>query len=621
MPPYIIAHMKIISLLKKTKQVKRNVNIYLTNTLGSSEDMEIEMLGPLAQEIKQTSKIKNTTPIMVVIGNPPWSAINKTKLDDRFIKEKMESYKKKKVIGTHSLEDPYVKFIRFAQHKIEENGSGIVGMIVNNSFLKGIGFENMRIDLARAFDKIMIYNLHGNPKIDKHDENIFDITTSNTIIIMIKFPKELRLNNGNCVIEYDEIKGTRSKKFVALKNKNNNWKKIYPENTGQFLFIPHKADKIYEKWMSLDQIFSKRFTGSNTHRDNFVVAFDKDTLESRIIDFLDSSISDQELVDKYDLNPDLDKINKIRTKARREGLKKDLIRDYSYRPYDCRIAYFSQHIMGARRAQYDDVKDVLSICVPSSSGSDPWSAVHITKGMADIKFCEFTIPSYMFPLKLKAQTSYETKIDDIEYDNSLLKHDYNFTDKFVRCVVRKYNNGVTGEDVFYYIYGILHSPLYRKKYTQYLKREFPRIPFINNIDNEHGDSKLLLKISSLGKELANYHRMTKTVQIPNNKIEWSKNKTMIKKIDPTRDGDVVSVRFMDYTISNIPHNIWDYNIGGRNVLSHVIDRFMSKNDINLADRQHFLNVCGSISKTIEIQSKLDTLLYDRLFKKRNGKVL
>lgn len=619
-PPYIIAHMKILSVLKKINQQKQNVSIYLTNTLGSSEDIEIDLLGALAQEVKAASETKNKTRIMVVIGNPPWSAINKTKLDDGFIDEMMNSYKKIKVPGMHSLGDPYVKFIRFAQHKIEQNGSGIVGMIVNNSFLSDMGFEGMRRDLASAFDKIMIYNLHGNSKMNKHDENVFDITKSNAIVIMIKLPNELCTKNSTCSIEYDEIKGARTKKFEALKNGKNNWKSIHPENTFKFLFIPHKEDKTYEKWIPLDQIFYEHFTGSNTHRDDFATAFDKETIKDRINDFASRFITDEDLISKYELKPnwELKDIRKHRLKVRHEGFKADLVREYSYRPFDFRIAYFSKYVMGARRSSYNDVKDTLSICVPTSSNSEPWSSVHIAKGMADIKFCEYKAPSHMFPLRLKTQHGYGTKIVDGGYDDTPMKFNYNFSERFIHFLKRKYNNNVNGEDVFYYIYGILHSTLYRKKYTEYLQQGFPRIPFINNVDNESGDLALLVKISKLGKDLVNYHRMTKTVLLPNSRIKWIVNDVEINKTLVSIDHDMVNVRFQNYTIINIPQNIWNYDIGSRKVLKEIIKSYRLKHKIKLAERQHFLNVCGSIAKTIEIQKTLDDILSDKLSENFTG---
>lgn len=607
--------MKVLSLLKKLGQ-NQKASIYLTNTLGSSEDIEVDLLGALAHEVKRASETKRKTPIMVVIGNPPWSAVNKTRLDGGFISDKMGAYSQISVPGMHSLGDPYVKFIRFAQHKIEQNGSGIVGMIVNNSFLSDMGFEGMRRNLASVFDKIMIYNLHGNVKTEKDDENVFDITTANTIVIMIKLPRELSSENTTCAIEYDEIKGSRADKFRALKSGKNDWSVIHPENTSKFLFVPHKEDKTYERWIALDHIFHQHFTGCNTHRDSFVTAFDGETIKDRIEDFVSEYITDEELTEKYGLRPnwELGDIKKHRVKARHEGFRADLVREYSYRPFDLRVAYFSNHVMGARRSQYNDVRDILSICVPRSSNSEPWSAVHIAHGMADIKFCEYKIPSHMFPLRLRSQHGYGTKISSDGHGGEDARFDYNFSARFIHFLARKYKNKVGGEDVFYYIYAVLHSQIYRRRYTGSLRHGFPRIPFVNNRDDEYGDVELLLKVSKLGKELIDYHTMAKTTQMPNSRIEWIKNDTEISKTREQNDGRVVTVRFRDYTVTNIPIDIWNYDIGSRMVLKKVIKGFKLKSKIALVDRQHFLHVCGSIARTIAIQKKLDVLLREKLSK-------
>lgn len=605
--------MKILSVLKRIKHRGQGVCIYLTNTLGSSEDIEIDMLGALAQEAKRASEAKSKTRIMVVIGNPPWSAINKAKLDDRFIKEKMDAYRGIKVTGMHSLGDPYVKFIRFAQHKIEQNGSGVVGMIVNNSFLADMGFEGMRRELARVFDKIMVYNLHGSPKIDRDDENVFDITVPNAIVIMIKLPKELRTEGVTCSIEYDEVRGTRAEKFDALRHGKNDWKPLHPEDTEQFLFVPHKVDRTYEGWMRLDEIFRERFTGSNTHRDRFATAFDKETIRERIGDFVSAYVTDVELMAKYGLKSKKDwEIKNQRAKARHEGLREDLIREYSYRPFDLRLAYFSDHVMGARRGNYDDVGDTLSICVPRSSHSDPWSAVHMSRGMADIKFCEYKIPSHMFPLKMRSQRGYGTRLIDGEHGDEGKKFDYNFSETFIHFFSRKYDGGVSGEDAFYYIYGVLHTPAYRERYGGYLRQGFPRIPFINIVDDERGDSKLLVEVARLGRELANYHTMTKTTRPSDSKIKWAHSDTEVSKTQVSDDGGTVRARFGKYVVTGIPWDVWNYDIGSRKVLKEVIKRLRLKGSVGLEDRQHFLSVCGAIAKTMEIQHDLNGLLVGRL---------
>ena len=616
-PPYIIAHMKVISLLKKHNHDTHNVNIYLTNTLGSAEDMDIDILGALAQEVKKSSTTKSKTPIMVVIGNPPWSAINKTKLDTKFINDKMYTYKTVSVPGTHSLADPYVMFMRFAQYKIEQNGSGVVGMIVNNSFLNKEGFESMRRALAQAFDKIMIYNLHGNSKINRDDSNIFDITTPNTIIILVKLPKELQPDVKICTISYDEIFGSRQSKFKSLQSGKNHWKTLHPENTKQFLFIPYQENKLYEKGFSLDQIFLESFTGSNTHRDGFVVALNKKTIENRIMDFIDAYISDEELLSKYDFGSKFN-LRKSRAQAKREGFQEKLIRSYAYRPFDFRYAYFSKHIMGARREQYDDVVGTLSICAPKLSDSDPWTAIHIAKGMADLKFCEYKTPTHMFPLKLPSQSSYGTQLDGNNSNSDSKLGVCNFTDNFIHFIARKYGNEITGESIFYYIYGILHSPLYRIKYSQYLKQSFPKIPFFDKYNSSSGDVSLLLKISKYGQELVNYHTMTKTIKLSYDRIEWIHSNTEYKKTMVVDNGEMVNVSFKNYTVKNIPSNIWNYSIGSRIILKEIINkRFLKKSEIKLTDKQYFLKVCGNIAKTIKIQQSIDQLLETNLSKRGN----
>ena len=224
MAPYAVGHLKMSFLLEELGyrlQKDDRVKLYLTNTLEMEELAQTELPGmvSLSEESHLAGKVKKEQPILVILGNPPYSVSSVNKSD--FIEQEMELYKEdvREEKNIQPLSDDYIKFIRFAHWKIDRDGKGIIGMITNNSYLSGLIHRGMRKRLLDSFDEIYILNLHGNSRIGEKcpdgskDENVFDIQQGVSIVLFIK--KEQK--GKACKVFYQDVYGLRENKYDLFK--------------------------------------------------------------------------------------------------------------------------------------------------------------------------------------------------------------------------------------------------------------------------------------------------------------------------------------------------------------------------------------------------------------------
>lgn len=272
MAPYTIAHLKLAMTLRESgyEKFSKRLGIYLTNSLEEANEDDNSLFGPgvtgsIAQEALDASEIKNRKPIMVVLGNPPYSVSSSNK--GEWIQNLIVDYKKDLNEKKINLDDDYIKFIRFAEHFIEKNGNGIVAMITNNSYIDGITHRQMRKHLLETFDDIYILDLHGNslkkevsPDGSK-DENVFDIMQGVTVAIFVRKGNEKK---GLGDVHHSELWGLRDKKYMELGNgtlRNIEWKKINYQSPYYF-FVP----KDFEEQSEYDKGFFSRSCSKTTIR-------------------------------------------------------------------------------------------------------------------------------------------------------------------------------------------------------------------------------------------------------------------------------------------------------------------------------------------------------------------
>ncbi len=478
MAPYTIAHLKLGMAFKQTGFWKfyNRLGIYLTNSLEESVIKDDDLWGgfgfaeSISEESKEASKIKNRAPIMVVIGNPPYSVSSSNK--SKWILDLIKDYKKNLNEQKINLDDDYIKFIRFAEHFIEKNKSGIVAMITNNSFIDGITHRQMRKHLLETFDDIYILDLHGNSKKKEKapdgskDENVFDIQQGVSISIFVRKKSEKkRLGN----VYHSEIFGRREKKFEELTKSDLNsikWKKLdYSEPYYFFVPLNTECESEYYKGFKIDELMTEYNSGIQSKRDNICFPFTFSELK-RIIDCFvqeDNSI--------------------IRTKLslptdgrdwRVEWAKKDLFNNYSiesvlYRPFDIRPTVYtgkSKGFLAYPREKtfrhFINKKNIGFVTVRQQSTFN-FQHILVTENMIESGAISLQTKEwgYIFPLYI--------------YSEDGTKHT-NFNQTIVD-EIEKIVGKTEPEEILDYIYAVLHSPSYRQKYKEFLKIDFPRVPY------------------------------------------------------------------------------------------------------------------------------------------------
>lgn len=499
--PYTITHLKISQAFKEEFEAQLNdnesLNITLTNTLYvSSKEDEINKhsnlfvgMAELTKEFEKAQEIKGKD-ILIITGNPPYSgaSANKGLYEDEvrityglepklaeLTKAEIESLSRyfsnkskdnvktfKSILDRHKLQneknpkwllDDYVKFIRFAESKIEKQGGGIFAFISNNAFLDNPTFRGMRYHLLRTFDKIYILDLHGNtrkkettPSGDK-DDNVFDIMQGVSINIFIKTTKDS--SNLATIYHYD-LYGKRKDKYEFLYSNTLDsiqWQILTPQNPF-YLFIPQNESlRIeYDKGWSVKDIFKVSGVGICSKRDKIVFHNSKESLKSMLHDFITKP--KDELYKIYDIGED-SRDWKLESAIEAIRENKDNLDEFiklcHYRPFDIRWTYY---INKSRAFMAYPVYDVFQHFLQDSN--DMW----------------------------------------VE----------NFTQEFRAFIDSKYNEHFSPEQILGYIYAVLFHKDYREKYLDFLKIDFPKIPFAESKEK-------FLALSDLGLELLDTHLM------------------------------------------------------------------------------------------------------------------
>lgn len=289
MAPYTIAHLKLD--MEIGVQSDKRFRVFLTNSLEEASSDAGTLFGSyLAQEANEASIIKNETPVMIVMGNPPYSVSSNNK--GEWIMNLLSDYKKNLNECKINLDDDYIKFIRLAQYYVERNGEGIVAYISNNSFIDGITHRQMRSELMRVFDDIYILDLHGNSRKQEvcpdgsKDENVFGIMQGVSINIFVK--KSAKSKEPAVVHHYD-LYGTRAHKYEYLRGHNLQsveWSTLNLQKPMNF-FVPKDfgAQSEYNKGFKIDELMKINVSGFQTKRDSITIQQREDDLNVVLRDF------------------------------------------------------------------------------------------------------------------------------------------------------------------------------------------------------------------------------------------------------------------------------------------------------------------------------------------------
>jgi len=485
------------------------------------------------------------------------------------------------------LQDDYVKFIRFAQWKIDKSGKGVVGFITNHSYLDNPTFRGMRESLFNSFNRIYILNLHGNAlKKEKcpdgsKDENVFDIKQGVAIALFIKnddFPDKK--------VFYADLYGLRGDKYSWLDRHTVNstkWQVIKPVSPFYF-FIPKNNELLeeYEKYRKITDIFPVNSVGIVTSRDNFVIDFDKETLKQRIGEFRNNEISDEYIRSKFKLKDKKNwKLADVRRNVMKNGDWENFITKILYRPFDTRWIFYDDEVIerSRREVMKHMLKENLGLIINRQIRMDKIQHFLATNLSADLHVLETANASaYLCPLYLYS--------DD--------KKTPNFTPEFFKFISEKYGREISPEKIFYYIYAVLHSPTYRKKYEEFLRYDFPRIPFVD-------DYEKFKQLSEFGKELVELYLMKKKLPVHTKFDVQGSN--VVEKVG--YENGRVFINDTQY-FDGIPSEVWDFYIGGYQVLDKWL-KSRKNRKLGSRDIEHFLQIVEIIKQTIEIMNKIDKL--------------
>jgi hypothetical protein len=549
MTPYIIAHLKVSIALRETgfkyfnetKAGKTRLRVYLTNSLEQSgPQQELSSFGfaeSIAEEAKEADKIKNETPIMVVIGNPPYSvsSSNKGKWITNLVKDYKSDLNERNI---QPLSDDYIKFLRFAEHFIEKNGSGIVAMITNNSFLDGRIHRQMRKHLLETFDEIYILDLHGNSKKKEKapdggkDENVFDIQQGVSINIFVRKTGEKK---GPGTVYHAEVFGERENKFKILDESDIGtikWQKLNYKEPYYFFVLKNLRSEESEPLFSLLDLFNNYSIG--------IVFGDKQKFLSFVpSDYLDDTI----LVGAF----------------------------------DNRYTKYSKELQRARQKTMDHLfynKDNIALLVAKQSKNN---LVFVSNQI--VSKHALTDSTYTLPLYLYAED--RSKVPNLK--------------KEIVDEIEKIVGKVLPEDIFDYVYAALHSPSYREKYKEFLKIDFPRVPYPK-------DKKSFNELVAFGAELRSLHL-----------LESPKINQFITTYPIAGSDTVEKLTYKDGKVfinteqyfGNVPEVAWNFYIGGyqpaQKWLKDRKGRALTNTDI-----EHYQKIIVALTETNRIMKEIDS---------------
>jgi predicted helicase len=630
MASYAMAHLKLDLLLRETgvePSGSERFRVYLTNSLEEHHpDTGTLFAGWLSEEANEANHIKRDTPVMVVLGNPPYSGESSNKGD--WIMELMEDYKKEpggkvklKERNPKWINDDYVKFIRYGQHFIEKNGEGVLGFINPHGYLDNPTFRGMRWNLLKTYDKIYTIDLHGNSKKKEttpdgsKDENVFDIQQGVSINLMIKTGNKKENELGE-VFHFDAY-GERELKYRFLWENSlseiefTNLPKVEP-----MYFLVSKdfdAEKSYQASFGLDTLFNVNSVGVVTSRDEFVTDDNLERLINRVQDFF--SLEKEELQNKYGLRENKRwKIDQVKQDT--EGFEPNNIRMIDYRPFDKKYIYFESNFIERDRSdvvQHFQKGKNLNLIFSRQSTEDYWSNIQISKEMIDNRF-HFSYkgipnqaPLYLYPEESTQQTLDGQPERTPNLDKKILGEIANKLG--LKFIPEKDDTEGTFApiDLLDYIYAVLHSPSYREKYKEFLKIDFPRVPYPE-------DPELFWLLLELGGELRKIHLLEHPVvedfitTYPESGTNIISNR--LTKNDPgfipNEDDDSTGKVWINdkQYFGNMPKKAWEFYIGGYQPAEKWLKDRRDR-ELSIEEIQHYQKIIVALMETDRIMGKID----------------
>lgn len=601
MASYAMCHMKLDMILTrlgyKPSANPPRLGVYLTNSLEEGERVEQTLFGlsrAIANEAKAASDIKRQTPIMCVIGNPPYSGESANKGD--WIMGLMEAYKKEpggdrklKERNPKWINDDYVKFIRLAEYMIDKTGEGVLGFITNHGYLDNPTFRGMRWQLMNSFDRIHVLDLHGNAKKKEvcpdgsPDRNVFDIMQGVAIIVAVKHKRDGKAKEAKPLAKvfHGDLWGSRDGKGEALWSNGLSGlaSTPLPEKAPAYPFVARDYDveAEYGKGFSVAELMPVNSVGIVTARDELTIDMDREALWKRVQDF--AQTDPETLRKRYDLGQDV----RDWTVA---GAKADVLANKSpsrllpiaYRPFDTRWTFYTGRSRGFHCYPRNEVmqhfiqENNFAIMTPRQAiqGDGTYSHIVAIQNIVDNRYVFSNkgiaqqFPLYLYPEEGTLDQSIRVNFDPKLY--AQIRAAAGLTGPLTAPYGSDAFRRATGDGrpdevkLFDYIYGVLHCPAYRETYAEFLKIDFPRIPFPASPDS-------FRTISEQGEALRRLHLMEDAAigatPYPFHGPDDGSGDSVVDKprFEAGPDAGKVWINATQY-FDGVPLIAWDFHIGG-----------------------------------------------------------
>jgi hypothetical protein len=658
MAPYAVAHFKLSLQLAGRDlpdavaaqwayypEAGERLGVYLTNALQEPHEMTGLPLFTqwVADETNAANAIKQRLPVLVVMGNPPYSyeSTNRSEWIRRLI---LDYYRVDNQPlderNPKGLQDDYVKFIRFGQWRIGHTENGIVAFITNHGYLHNPTFRGMRQSLLRTFDEIYILDLHGSAKRQEtspdngKEENVFDIQAGVAVAIFIKTSKRNDDQPGK--IYHADLYGLRQTKYEWLSSQSmetTEWVELSPISPF-YLFVPQQRDVLdeYEHAWKITDIFRTYSVGISTSRDKITIQWTREDVTEVINDF--AALSVEEARKKYDLGHDTRdwKITLAQDDLHQSGLTSSHIVEILYRPFDFRYTYYTGKSRGFQSMPRPEVSqqmlqvENMMLCT-NRQVNNQFRHVFVSRRILDGNAVSLASRerTYGFPLLLYSgeTTSRQKSLLDIApwpADEAQGGRVPNLNPAFVQALAQQL--GLTfrphlseserlsdaefgPEDIFHYIYAIFHSPTYRARYAEFLKIDFPRVPLT-------ADPALFRSLCALGRRLVGLHLLDPQAVGPlvtrypvagDNRIDKG-----CPRYAPPADGRPgrISINAAQYFEGARPE-VWAFYIGGYQPAQKWLKDRRGR-QLSYDDLTHYQHMLAALQQTMELMAAIDAAI-------------
>ena len=632
MAPYAMAHLKLEMILRDTgcETDDARLRVYLTSALEEHHpDTDTLFAVWLSDESKAADEIKRDTPVMVVLGNPPYSGESMNK--GAWITALMDAYKQEPGGGKLQeknakwLNDDYAKFIRCGQHFIDRSGYGVLAYINNHSFLDNPTFRGMRWSLLQSFDAIYIIDLHGNSKKKEvspdgsPDKNVFDIQQGVSINLFVK--ARAKKNNRAARVFHHDCYGERESKYQFLwgnELRQVDFAELKPQ-APQYFFVPkdYELQGEYEQGFSVNDLFPVNSVGIVTARDAFTIYHTPQDLKAAIARF--RAMDDETARTEFSLGRDA---RDWKVSLARKDMEENIFAGNNdepvpicYRPFDVRHTYYTGNSKGFHCMPRGEVMRHFlggeNVGLITSRITKDDFSVLCTKHIAAHKSATLYDISYIFPL-YRYPDEKQTRIGGETSRNPTLNAD------IVKAIAEKLGLRFTPEktdtrnafaplDLLDYIYAVLHSPAYRTKFREFLKTDFPRVPYPR-------DKKQFRALARLGAELRALHLMesAKLEQLITTYPEPGDNTVTRRILKDDYEITAAAKRLGKVWINdsqyfgNLPQTAWDFRIGGHQpAQKYLKDR--KGRPLTPDEIRHYQKIIVALAETAKVMQKIDKL--------------